>query len=161
MMSGILFWLLLWVGLLNPLANFSGVSLVSAAAAPEWEKTLAAARKEGKVVVAIPLGEAYPRVIAAFQKAYPDIKPEPFSIHTRDFMSRYRKEREVGQILWDALIGGPDSDIYGAAQQGYWDAVKPDLVLPVVQEVQENRLRTDVPVPEPGRVPPEGKTIIN
>jgi iron(III) transport system substrate-binding protein len=131
-MSAILFGFLLWFGLLSPLANFCAVSLVSAAAAPEWEKTLAAARKEGKVVVAIPLGEAYPRVIAAFQKAYPDIKAEPFSIHTRDFMSRYRKEREVGQILWDALIGGPDSDIYGAGQQGYWDPVKPDLVLPEV-----------------------------
>src|ERR687896_674853 len=131
--------LLLGFGLLSPLANFFGISLVSAAAAPEWEKILAAARKEGKVVVAIPLGEAYPRVIAAFQKAHPDIKAEPFSIHTRDFMSRYRKEREVGQVLWDALIGGPDSDIYGAAQQGFWDPVKPDLALPEVLDYSKWR----------------------
>jgi hypothetical protein len=46
MMSAILFKLLLWFGLLSPLTNFCGVSLVSAAAAPEWEKTLAAARKK-------------------------------------------------------------------------------------------------------------------
>lgn len=48
------------------------------------------------------------------------------------YMARYHKEREVGQILWDALIGGPDSDIYRAAQQGYWDPIKPNLLLPEV-----------------------------
>jgi iron(III) transport system substrate-binding protein len=120
---------------LSVAAQFLGVSPSAAASAPEWEKTLAAARKEGKVTVAIPLGEAYPRVIAAFQKAYPDIKAEPFSIHTRDFMARYRKEREVGQTLWDALIGGPDSDIYAAGQQGYWDPIKPNLE---IAEVLDN-----------------------
>lgn len=108
------------------------VSEVNAAAPPEWESIVSAARKEGKVVVAIPLGEAYPKVIAAFQKAYPDIRAEPFSIHTRDFMARYRKEREANQILWDALIGGPDSDIYGAAHQGFWDPIRPNLALPDV-----------------------------
>lgn len=103
-----------------------------AATPSEWEKVLAAARKEGKVVVAIPLGEAYPKVIAAFQKAYPDIKAEPFSLFTRDFMARFQKEREAGQILWDALIGGPDSDIYRAGNQGLWDPIKPNLHLPEV-----------------------------
>ena len=110
----------------------SGVALAAATPQTEWEQVVAAARKEGKVVVAIPLGEAYPKVIGAFQKAYPEIKAEPFSTHTRDFMARYHKEREVGQILWDALIGGPDSDIYRAAQQGYWDPIKPNLLLPEV-----------------------------
>src|SRR5437870_3925305 len=124
--------LLLWLAVSEFHVYFPMTNAVWAAMPPEWEKVLAAARKEGKLAVAIPLGEAYPRVIAAFQKAYPDIKSEPFSIHTRDFMARYRKEREVGQILWDALIGGPDSDIYGAGQQGYWDPVKPDLLLPEV-----------------------------
>ena len=123
------------------LVNFSAVNLAAldydaalgaAATQAEWEQVVAAARKEGKVVVAIPLGEAYPKVIGAFQKAYPEIKAEPFSTHTRDFMARYHKEREVGQILWDALIGGPDSDIYRAAQQGYWDPIKPNLLLPEV-----------------------------
>jgi ABC-type Fe3+ transport system substrate-binding protein len=110
-----------------------------AATPPEWEKVLAAARKEGKVVIAIPLGEAYPKVIAAFQKAHPEIKAEPFSLHTRDFMARYHKEREVGQVLWDALIGGPDSDIYRAANQGYWDPIKPNLLLPEVLDTSKWR----------------------
>ncbi|HEY2990663.1 MAG TPA: hypothetical protein VGL11_23310, partial [Candidatus Binatia bacterium] len=68
----------------------------------------------------------------AFQKAYPEIKAETFSIHTSDFIVRYRKERELGQILWDALIGGPDSDIYAAGHEGFWDPVKQDLLLPEV-----------------------------
>ena len=63
------------------------VALGAAASQTEWEQVVAAARKEGKVVVAIPLGEAYPKVIGAFQKAYPEIKAEPFSTHTRDFMA--------------------------------------------------------------------------
>jgi ABC-type Fe3+ transport system substrate-binding protein len=115
------------------------VGVVFAAAPSEWDRVVAAARQEGKVVVAIPLGEAYPKVIAAFQSAHPDIKAEPFSLHTRDFMARYHKEREVGQIVWDALIGGPDSDIYHAASQGYWDPIKPNLLLPEV--VDNNKWR--------------------
>jgi iron(III) transport system substrate-binding protein len=105
-----------------------------AAAANEWERTVTAAGQEGKVVIAIPLGEAYPRVVANFQKAYPTIKAETFSIHTRDFMARFRQERSAGQVLWDVLIGGPDSDIYGAGQQGLWDPVLPELLLPEVRD---------------------------
>jgi hypothetical protein len=53
-------------------------------------------------------------------------------LHTRAFMARYQKEREVKQILWDALIGGPDPDIYRAGNQGLWDPIKPHLHLPDV-----------------------------
>jgi hypothetical protein len=57
-------------------------------------QSVTAAVQEGKVVIAIPLGESYPHVVANFQKAYPAIKAETFSIHTRDFMVRFgRKDR--------------------------------------------------------------------
>jgi hypothetical protein len=32
------------------------------------------------------------------------------------------------------LIGGPDSDIYGAGQQGFWNPVLPELLLPDVRD---------------------------
>jgi len=131
-LRSVLWFLLVKFSAMNLAAVDYDVALGAAAPQAEWEQVVADARKEGKVVVAIPLGEAYPKVIGAFQKAYPEIKAEPFSTHTRDFMARYHKEREVGQILWDALIGGPDSDIYRAAQQGYWDPIKPNLLLPEV-----------------------------
>jgi iron(III) transport system substrate-binding protein len=72
--------------------------------------------------------------VAAFQKAFPKIKAETFSSHTRDFMPRFRTERAAGQNVWDILINGPDADTYAAAQQGLWDPVLPELLLPDVRD---------------------------
>lgn len=115
------------------------ITAAFAASNNDWERLVKEAAREGKVVIAIPLGEAYPRVIATFQKSFPMIKAETFSIHTRDFMARFRQERAVGQVLWDALIGGPDSNIYQAGNQGLWDPVLPELVLPEVRDNSEWR----------------------
>lgn len=103
-----------------------------AASQEQWTQVLGKARQEGKVVVGIPLGEAYRQVLAAFQKAFPEIKAEVSSIHTRDFIVRVQQERRVGQFLWDAFIGGPDVDVYRLGREGAWDPVKSDLILPEV-----------------------------
>src|SRR5438309_831182 len=42
----------------------------------EWDETVAAAKKEGKVVVATLSGTGYRQGIDAFQKAFPDITVE-------------------------------------------------------------------------------------
>jgi iron(III) transport system substrate-binding protein len=106
----------------------------AATAATDWERVIAAAEQEGRVVIVLPLGEAYPRVVAAFQKSFPRIKVETFSSHTRDFIPRFRAERAAGQILWDILINGPDTSTYAAAHQGFWDPVLPELLLPEVRD---------------------------
>lgn len=117
----------------TPVASASGASSVSSLSwENDWKQVLEKVRQEDKVVVGVPLGEAYRKVVAAFQKAFPELKVEATSIHTRDFIIRIEQERRVGQYLWDAFIGGPDVDVYKLGQAGYWDPVKADLLLPEV-----------------------------
>src|SRR3972149_6554713 len=72
----------------------------------EWDKTVAAAKKEGKVVVAGYTGDLYRNAIMAFQKAYPDIQLEFTGVTGGDFSPKILAEREAGQYLWDAHAGG-------------------------------------------------------
>lgn len=58
----------------------AGVETMAAAAAKsdwqsEWEKTLAAATKEGQVTVYGPPAISYQHAIGAFQGSFPKIKP--------------------------------------------------------------------------------------
>ncbi len=105
---------------------------VSTHANSEWDRVLAAARAEGKVSVVIPLGDAYRLGIEAFQKAYPDIQLEASALHPRDWVPRVQQERAAGQFLWDVYVGGPDVDVYRLADEGTWEPIKDDLLLPEV-----------------------------
>jgi len=78
----------------------------SQSAKAEWEKTLAAAKTQGKVMVAGPPGETYREALTAFQKAYPGIQVDYVGTQGRDFAPRIMQERRVGQYLWDVNVGG-------------------------------------------------------
>ncbi|MBA2689332.1 MAG: extracellular solute-binding protein [Burkholderiales bacterium] len=100
----------------------------------EWEKTLAAARKEGVVVISASSSEVLRQVLTAFEQDYPGIKVDYHSMNGRDFRARAEKEREVGQYLWDLRIGGTDATTYQWKSRGVLDPIKPLLVLPDVTE---------------------------
>src|SRR3972149_9883944 len=65
----------------------------------EWQKILAAAKKEGKVVVAGPPGQSYRDALSQFGKAYPDIQIEYVGLQGRGFAPRLVYERRAGQFL--------------------------------------------------------------
>src|SRR5210317_1240456 len=92
------------------LALVSASALTAAAAdwpgKAKWDKVVAAAKKEGKLVVAGPSGRAWRGVLVKFQKDYPDIKISVTPFAGRDFWPRAMKEREVGKHLWDLRVGG-------------------------------------------------------
>ena len=99
----------------------------------EWETTLAAARKEGKVRVHVPPGTQYLDAIHAFQASYPKIKlvsvPGSGSQHSQRLMA----ERRAGKYLADAYIGGAGTGmvLYNA---GVFDLLPPALILPEVKD---------------------------
>lgn len=99
----------------------------------EWETTLAAARKEGKVRVHVPPGTQYLDAIHAFQASYPKIKlvsvPGSGSQHSQRLMA----ERRAGKYLADAYIGGAGTGmvLYNA---GVFDLLPPVLILPEVKD---------------------------
>jgi len=100
----------------------------------EWERTLAAAKKEGVVVVSATSSELLRQVLTEFERDYPAIKVQYETGNARDFWSRLEKEREVGRYLWDLRIGGVSAQAYEAKDRGVVDPIQPLLVLPEVAD---------------------------
>ena len=100
----------------------------------EWEKTLAQAKKEGRVAVAGGVGESYRNAAIGFQKSYPDIQLDYVGVQGRDFAPRVVQERRAGQFLWDVHIGGATSIMTGMVPHGAVDPLRPALILPEVLE---------------------------
>ncbi|HEV8585661.1 MAG TPA: hypothetical protein VGT02_11890, partial [Methylomirabilota bacterium] len=76
----------------------------AAAQAPEWRDLVAAAKKEGKVVVNTFPGDVYKRALKAFTTAYPDIKLEHTGLHSADFAPRIVQERQASLFTWDVAL---------------------------------------------------------
>lgn len=96
----------------------------------EWEQTLAAAKKEGKVVVAGPPGQQFRDGMTAFRQSYPEIQVEYVGIQGQDFAPRIMQERRVGQFLWDILVGGASSMFISLMPNAVFDPLRPALILP-------------------------------
>jgi iron(III) transport system substrate-binding protein len=95
----------------------------------EWEKVLAAARKEGAVTIAGPPQAAERSVMQKFQKAYPGIKLEYTGLTNAQFMSRASTERNGGVYAWDIYIGGVSSG-YRYVDQGFFQPIRSNLIDP-------------------------------
>ena len=100
----------------------------------EWDRTLAAAKQEGALVMAIPPGREWRDQVMEFQKAYPEIKLDAQGFNSRDFWPRVVKEREVGQYLWDLRVGGADTNVYNFKTAGNMAPIRPLLLLPEVTD---------------------------
>lgn len=118
------------------LALLSAGALAAAAAdwpgKTKWDKVVAAAKKEGKLVVAGPSGRAWRGVLVKFQKDYPDIKISATPFAGRDFWPKVLKEREVGKHLWDIRVGGATTQAWRLSSQGGIAPVRPMFMLPEV-----------------------------
>lgn len=119
-----------------PPASVSTPAATAAGAAlpPEWEQTLAAARKEGKVSVDTYPGEGYNRALAPFQKAYPDIKLEQTNLHIVDLAPRIIQERKAGVFTWDVVIAPTTTSLQVLRPAGTWDPIRPAILLPDVKD---------------------------
>jgi len=100
----------------------------------DWQRTIAAAKKEGQLVISGPSGSAWREQLLAFEKEYPEIKLAITPVASRDFWPRVIKEREAGQKLWDFRIGGPDHVAYQLKRTGNMAPVRPLLILPEVTD---------------------------
>lgn len=98
-----------------------------------WDEVVAAAKKEGRVVVGGPPGTGYREAVLNFQKAFPDIQLEYTGIAPPQFDTRVARERGAGQYVWDVLIWGFTESIYAQhVPAGWFEPVKPALFLPEV-----------------------------
>ena len=99
-----------------------------AGAGPEWQKTLAAARAEGTVVVA-GRGPMEKPMAAAFKRDT-GIDLEFLGGEGRAQVSRIEREMRSGQVTIDILFGGQTYVTY--VNEGFMKPIKPQFVLPGV-----------------------------
>jgi len=102
------------------------------AMASEWDATVAAAKREGAVVVSALSGELLRQVLMSFEQDYPGIRVKYQSGNLRDLWPLVYKEREMGQYLWDVRVGGVDAATYEAKDRGVLEPILPVLMLPEV-----------------------------
>ena len=96
----------------------------------QWEQTLQAAKKEGRVTIYG--SRRYDRVFSQFQKKYPEIKVSLFLGSGGSLVQRIMSERRAGKFLADVFAGGANTGYNGFYKRGLLAPIKPTLVLPEI-----------------------------
>jgi iron(III) transport system substrate-binding protein len=102
----------------------------AAAASPEWEQTVAAARKEGKVAINTFTGQGYGRVLKLFARTYREIKVDHTNLEAVDFSPRIVSERKAGVYTWDVITMPTSTALQVLRPAGVFDPVRPAIVVP-------------------------------
>jgi hypothetical protein len=100
----------------------------------QWNKTVSAAKKEGKVVVFGPAGEMLRNALmASFKKSFPEITLEYAGGRAVEQATRIKAERDGGVYSVDVFIGGVVTmmDMGGA---GALERIDSALILPEVKD---------------------------
>ncbi len=101
--------------------------------AVEWKQILEAAKKEGKIVISGDPSEAWrASLVDLFQQEYPEITVEYTGTNGRDFTPRLKRERELGQKLWDLAMRGTTSGME-LKRGGFLDPIRA-LLLPEIAD---------------------------
>ncbi len=98
----------------------------------EWNQTLAAARREGKVVVFGPADPVVRRRLPATFKAKFGISVEYMSGRTRLAAGRFRRERRARHYSTDVFMAGTGTFGTILYPERMLDPLKPELILPEV-----------------------------
>ncbi len=100
----------------------------------EWDRTIAAAHKEGSVVAC--MSPSKPRrdfLVSQWKQDYPGIELSLSTVSGSAFVPQVATERSAGRYLWDIFHSGAPSS-YSAIRQGLLDPLLPELFLPEVKD---------------------------
>lgn len=101
----------------------------------EWERTLKAAREEGKVVVLGPPGNDVRRALTEpFEKRFPGIQVEYTGSTGSRMAPRLLAERRARQYLADIHVGNPGTTTTTLVPNGVLEDIRPSLILPEVTD---------------------------
>jgi hypothetical protein len=107
--------------------------------AQEWEKILAAGKKEGKVAMIGPVGaDRRDVLVEPFQKKY-GITVEYLPDRGAGIGPRLSTERGAGQYLWDVTVTGTTTGLVTLLPAGMLDPLEPTLILPDVKDPKQWR----------------------
>ena len=110
----------------------SGTKEIPDGSRADWEAIVAAAKKEGKVVVyGVPGVDVDKLFKEHFEVAFPGIKVE--SVPDRNATERIVAERRAGKFIPDVYLGAASSTEFSSLRaQGIFQPLRPFLVLPEV-----------------------------
>jgi iron(III) transport system substrate-binding protein len=101
----------------------------------QWQQAVAAAKKEGVLVLAGPPARSLRSALTDdFAKAYPDIKIEYVGGFPNELEPRILAERGAGRYLFDVYINGAPSAIFTLKTAGALEPMLPNLILPEVKD---------------------------
>ena len=101
----------------------------------EWDRTLAAAKKEGAVYLWGDAEITHVDIIAAFTKEFPFIKPITVTGKSGDLTVRMVSERRAGKYLADVYSGTMSgAAFYEFYRSGVFNPINPTLILPEVTD---------------------------
>src|SRR5262249_41090393 len=108
---------------------------VKAAGQTEWDKTIEAAKMEGKVVAGIPASaELRKGITEGFKSRFPGIELELTTSRGPTNASKISAEHAAGARYFDLLISGTFTPPFNLLNAGILDPVEPLLILPEVQD---------------------------
>ena len=125
------------IGLFVVGAFFCTIALDGARAQPawqdEWEKTLAAAKKEGKAVVGVPPSSELRKELESVFKARFGFELELFPATGPQIANRVVTEGKAGVRYFDTFIFGSCTGV-PLIKSGLFDQVEPYMILPEVKD---------------------------
>ena len=100
----------------------------------DWERTLAAAKKEGKVVVSIPASTELRRRIEKVFKQRFGIEPELNVGRAASIVAKIQQESKAGVPGVDLHMGGGESMVSGLLSEGLLAPLEPAMILKEVKD---------------------------
>lgn len=98
-----------------------------------WDQLVAAARQEGRLVIAGPPGQEYRNItVDDFQKAFPGITVEYNAARSNEHVPRIMAERGAGRYLSDVYLSGQVYTVLHLKPAGAVIPLRPELILPEV-----------------------------
>jgi len=100
----------------------------------DWNETLNAAKKEGKVAVITDVTSAIRDALTIpFQEKY-GITVDLFGALGREVPPRIAAERKAGRYLWDVFVHGTTTGLESMIPMGAFDPLEPALMVPDVKD---------------------------
>ena len=126
--------LLLAVPMLAPINPVHAAEAKKPAWQLEWEKVLAAAKKEGQVAIYI---SGYEEILPEFQKEYPEIKVVPTTGRGPQIGQKLLAERRAEKFLADVISAGGVTTYQQLFPAKVFDPIKPALLLPEITDTSK------------------------
>ena len=102
----------------------------------QWDKTVEAAKKEGKVVVSLPASAELRKMTEEVFKQRYGIEVEVVTGRGAAIIRRIADESKAGIRYFDIHIGGSSSLVTGLLAEGILEPIEPWLILPEVKDAK-------------------------